>query len=70
MVWVNIDKPTKRYVVHSTSSCQYVNRKAETSYKGINELKRDGGWVAFDSKGNALSRHGRQFGDYELIEHC
>lgn len=70
MVWVNIDIPTKQYVIHAVHSCHYVSRQSESPYKGINELKRDGGWVSFDSKSNALSRHGKQFSDYELIEHC
>lgn len=61
MIWVNVDKPTKRYVIHTSASCQYVTGMAETRYKGINELKRDGGWVAFDSRSNALARHGNNF---------
>lgn len=44
MVWMNIDKPIKKCTIHQDSSCTYVKNKKETQYKGIEELKRDGGW--------------------------
>jgi len=46
--WVNVDKPTKTCTIH-VKGCEYENRKRETEYKGISKLKRDGGWLAFDS---------------------
>ena len=46
--WVNVDKPTKRCVVHR-EGCRYEQDKSETSLKGINELKCDGGWFCFAS---------------------
>ena len=70
MIWVNIDKPTKRYVIHASRSCQYVVQKAETNYKGVDTLKRDGGWISFDSRANALARYGKQFSNFDLIDHC
>lgn len=39
--WVNVDKPTKTCTIH-VRGCKYENRKSETKYKGIGELKRDG----------------------------
>ena len=46
--WVNVDKPTKSCVVHR-EGCRYEQDKSETPLKGINELKRDGGWLFFAS---------------------
>lgn len=48
MLWVNVDKPTKRCVIHR-QGCQYEQDKSETPHKGIGELKRDGGWLSFAS---------------------
>jgi hypothetical protein len=49
MVWVNIDKPTKKCTIHSNMRCQYVLRRSETPLKGIGEIKRDGGWLPFET---------------------
>lgn len=49
MIWVNVDKPTKKLTIHTDPSCEYVLNKRETNCKGIEEMKRDGGWVSFDS---------------------
>jgi hypothetical protein len=46
--WMNIDKPTKRIVLHHLV-CRHQKAKQETPYKGIRELKRDGGWLPFGS---------------------
>jgi len=46
--WVNVDKPTKTCTIH-VRGCEYDNRKIETEYKGIGNLKRDGGWLPFES---------------------
>lgn len=48
MFWVNVDKPTKKCVIHK-EGCKYEQNKVETLFKGINELKRDGGWFCFVS---------------------
>ena len=49
MIWVNVDKPTKKLTIHTDPSCEYVLNKRETNCKGIEEMKRDGGWVSFDN---------------------
>ncbi len=51
MFRVNVDKPTKKCTIHK-EECRWVLRK-ETSYKGIGEIKRDGGWFGFASIGEA-----------------
>ena len=45
MFWVNVDKPTKTCTIHN-EGCQYI-LTSETPFKGIGELKRDGGWLSF-----------------------
>ena len=45
IVWVNIDKPTKKCTIHTNDRCQYVINKKETSLKGIENLKTDGGKI-------------------------
>ena len=53
-VWVNIDIPTKKFTIHT--NCQYTDRKKETLYKGIENLKRDGGWLEVRGKERANLR--------------
>ena len=49
MIWVNVDKPTKKLTIHTNPNCIYVLNKKETLNKGIGKLKRDGGWISFIS---------------------
>lgn len=55
MFWVNIDKPTKKCVIHREECpwVDWVKNEARPEFKGIEELKRDGGWFSFDSMGKA-----------------
>ena len=53
MVWLNIDKLTKRCTLHSAPTCIYLQNKEETEYKGIGELKRHGGWLEFPNETEA-----------------
>jgi len=48
MVWMNIDIPTRRNIIHS-DTCVYVLNKKQTPLKGIGRLRRDGGWLPFNS---------------------
>ena len=52
--WINVDKPTRKCVVHS-ETCIYARGKRETPLKGIGKLKRDGGWMPFQSPREARS---------------
>lgn len=52
MIWVNIDKPTKKITIHTDPNCIYIP-KGETPYKGIERLKRDGGWLSFSTLSEA-----------------
>lgn len=44
--WLNVDLPTKRSVLHA-AACRHAHAKHDTQYKGIGQLKRDGGWLSF-----------------------
>ena len=70
MVWLNIDKPTKKCTLHMNSNCTYLQEKGETEYKGIGNLKRDGGWLSFADPKLAKQYHQSTLPDYEFIDHC
>ena len=57
MLWMNIDKVFRTCVIHR-DECPWVrwvmNNKPQ--FKGINEMKRDGGWFSFSSLREAESR--------------
>lgn len=72
MVIVNIDKPLKSLTAHTNPDCTFVTRyMAETPYKGLGEIKRDGGWLQFDSEdgmtGDQVFLNFRNIHKYELI---
>ncbi|WDL96372.1 hypothetical protein [Alicyclobacillus sp. ALC3] len=70
MVWVNIDHPTRRYIVHATESCRHVTRKQETKHKGVGRMLDHGGWLAFVARFDAMNRYQHEYSGYELVEHC
>lgn len=45
--WVNVNKTTGVWKLHK-ESCRFCNPH-ETSLKGINQMKKDGGWFEFKS---------------------
>ena len=47
--WLNIDYPRCENVLHRPG-CRHEATKAETPYKGVGVLKRDGGWIALAGK--------------------
>jgi hypothetical protein len=52
MFWLNVDKPNNFYKLHN-ESCVYAVPN-ETEYKGIEEMRRDGGWFKFDTYDEAF----------------
>ena len=63
MVWMNIDIPTRRCVIHS-DKCSWVNRihnEDRPKYKGIEILERDGGWFQFTSVDEANNCYGLEW---------
>ncbi|PLR92019.1 hypothetical protein [Bacillus sp. T33-2] len=67
-VWVNIDKPTKKFTIHH--KCAYTEKMAETPFKGINEMKRDGGWFSEKNEDRAIQLHNKCYPNYTMIRHC
>lgn len=67
-VWVNIDLPTKRYVLHK--ECTYTSRMCETPFKGVGKLKRDGGWIRFRNAEDAMKRLEKEYDHFECLIHC
>lgn len=68
--WVNIDKPRKFYRLH-LESCPFCT-SSETPYKGVNEMKRDGGWFQFESKAEARKNYTENYSDlnWEPCKFC
>ncbi len=66
MLWMNVDKPTKRCTLH-LSQCRFVKGKKETTYKGDGEIKRDGGWLSFQSLEGAVEHYESRYSNYDLI---
>ena len=70
MVWLNVDKPIKKCTLHMNISCTHLQKKSETRYKGIEYLKRDGGWMSFADPKLAKLFHQSYLPEYEFIDHC
>jgi hypothetical protein len=68
--WLNIDIPSKVCTVHSILQCTYVGQKKETPFKGIDLLRRDGGWLRFDNLEEANRFCRDQYSVYKLFVHC
>jgi hypothetical protein len=47
MYWLNIDKPTRKHVVH-VPTCVYC-KPISTKWKSVQSMGRDGGWFSFDT---------------------
>lgn len=58
-VWIDIDKPTKTFSIHSQ------NNSRNPKYKGINQMLRDGGEFEKESYKAAIT-HKSQYSDYKL----
>lgn len=65
-VWVNVDKPTKTCTIHADEGCTYVKDRQETPFKGVGELKRDGGWISFNSVDEARNWCQSKYTRYEI----
>ena len=69
MIWVNIDKPLKSCTIHA-SNCTFVLKKQETKYKGVGKIKRDGGWLPFESLEDAYNFCREEYPDFTVSRHC
>jgi hypothetical protein len=67
-VFINIDIPTKKFTIHH--QCVYTNKMKETSFKGIGQLKRDGGLLQIGGLKEAENLFEERYRDYTFITHC
>ena len=51
-VWLNIDFPEKKATLH-INTCRHVLALGPTEFKGVGKMKRDGGWMPFESNAEA-----------------
>lgn len=70
MIWLNVDKPTKKCTLHTDGSCIHWQNKRVTPFKGLGKLKHDGGWLNFVSSEQAMLYYQSNFPEYEFIDHC
>jgi hypothetical protein len=70
MPWLNVDIPLRSCTYHSDECCRFVMDKGETALKGIDELKRDGGWMEFGIQLEARKFFKEYLGNFNLINHC
>ena len=63
-LWLNIDLPTSIATLH-VSTCQYSVNKRVSTFKGVGDLRRDGGWLSFTSEDEAES-YVRSYSDRRL----
>lgn len=66
--WLNVDFPTSVAVLHM-SKCRHTDDIAATGLKGIGRLKRDGGWVPFESREEA-ENYVRDLGRKATLREC
>jgi hypothetical protein len=67
-IWINIDDPTKKFTLHH--HCQFTEKIKETPYKGVNTLKRDGGWLQVVSLRAAEKLYENSYSNYSFVNHC
>jgi hypothetical protein len=66
-MWLNIDKPTKKVTLHG-DTCTYIPT-SDSKYKKLNGLLRDGGWLHFVNREQALIHQEENYSDYKS-GHC
>ncbi len=69
-IWINIDIPEKSCTVHSDPNCIYVVQKKESPFKGIETLRRDGGWLRFENMEDVTRFCLDQYLQFKRIDHC
>lgn len=67
--WLNVDFPTKISKLHK-SRCVHEQNKKETSLKGIGKLKRDGGWLYFETQEDAEKYWQENLKNRTRLEFC
>jgi len=68
MFWLNIDRPTGVWKIHK-ESCRFCVPQ-ETKNKGLNELKKDGGWIQKESIESAYTYFNKDHNHNEYWQPC
>ncbi|WP_409304051.1 hypothetical protein [Peribacillus sp. SCS-155] len=61
-IWVNIDIPSKTFGIN------YTDLSGDLTFKGINQILRDGGWLQFSTYGEAFDLYTKKYPDYTLVD--
>jgi hypothetical protein len=69
-VWVNVDKPTRHCTIHGDPTCGFAEGKTATDWKGIGEIKRDGGWLSMASVEAAEKYCKAEYPGYDISTCC
>lgn len=60
-MWLNVDFDPREYSCRlHKENCRFILRKP-TLYKGIGKLKRDGGWLQFETFEKAKTWHNNNY---------
>ena len=70
MAWINVDIPIKQIVYHANDECSSVSGREETQYRGVGEIKRDGGWLQFSDLSEVIKYHKEKYPDFAFLQHC
>jgi hypothetical protein len=70
MVWINIDIPIKQITYHYKDNCTHVEKKKETEYEGVGEIKRDGCWLQFADLSEVIEYYKEKYPDFAIFQHC
>ncbi|ESU31902.1 hypothetical protein G3A_14195 [Bacillus sp. 17376] len=62
-MWLNVDIPTKKVTIHE-DDCPYIP-KGDSKYKKLNGLLRDGGWLNYKNREEALLEYEHNYREYE-----
>lgn len=62
-MWLNVDIPTKKVTIHE-DDCRYIP-KGDSKYKKLNGLLRDGGWLNYKNREEALLEYEHNYREYE-----
>ncbi|CAM3854775.1 hypothetical protein [Mesobacillus thioparans] len=62
-MWLNVDKPTKKVTLHE-DNCSFIPITG-TKFKKLNGLARDGGWLHFKNREEALLECEHNYREYK-----
>jgi len=67
--WINVDLPTNTATYHA-APIPCVGPPEVTPFKGVQEMKRDGGWRLFETERAAGEWLSREYADRLVVVKC